>query len=76
MNWLRKIFKQEDICNETSLSQPKLPNAINLKEKFKTESSLQKENSWAKIRALIENAMKEGRWYVKIDSDIYIKTFL
>ena len=37
MNWLRKIFKQEDVCDETSLPQPKLSNAINLKEKFKTE---------------------------------------
>ena len=71
INWLKNIFKQEDVCDETSLPQPKLSNAINLKEKFETERSLQKENSWAKIRVLIENAMKEGKGYVRINSDIY-----
>ena len=71
INWLKNIFKQEDVCDETSLPQPKLPNAINLKERFKTERSLQKENSWAKIRMLIENAMKEGEGYVEINSDTY-----
>lgn len=71
MNWLRKIFKQGDVCDETSLSQPKLPNAINLKEEFETERSSQKENSWTKIRVLIENAMKEGKGYVEINSDTY-----
>lgn len=71
MNWLRKIFKPEDVCDETSLSQPKLPNAINLKEKFKTERSLRKEKTWAEIRMLIEDAMKEGKGYVEIHSGTY-----
>ena len=44
---------------------------INLKEEFKTERSLQKEISWAKIRVLIENAMKEGKGYVEINFDTY-----
>ena len=60
-----------DVCDETSLSQSKLPNATNLKEKFETERNSQKENSWAKIRVLIENAMKEGKGYVTINPDTY-----
>lgn len=67
MNWLRKIFKQEDVYDETS----KLPNAINLKEEFKAERNSQKENSWVKIHTLIEDAMKEGKGYVEIHSDTY-----
>ena len=49
----------------------KLDNAISLKEKFKAERNLQKEKSWAKICALIENSMKEGKGYVNISSDTY-----
>lgn len=71
MNWLRKIFKQEDVCDETSLMHSKLPNAITLQEKFKAERNSQKENSWVRIRTLIEDAMKEGKGYVEINSNTY-----
>ena len=74
MNWLKNIFKLEAIRDDISSTLaefPKLPNATALKEKFEAERNAQKENSWAKIRVLIENAMKEGKGYVKINSDTY-----
>lgn len=69
MNWLRNIFKLEAIRNDISSALaefPKLPNATALKEKFDAERNAQKENSWAKISASIENAMSRGKRYVFI----------
>lgn len=74
MGWLKNIFKLEAIRDDISSTLaefPKLPNATALKEKFEAERNAQKENSWTKIRALIENAMKEGKGYVEINSDTY-----
>lgn len=74
MNWLRKIFKLETICNDISSTLaefPKLPNATALKEKFEAERNTQKENSWAKISESIENAMSSGKGYVLIAAHVY-----
>ena len=74
MNWLRKIFKLETICNDISSTLaefPKLSNSTALKEKFEAERNAQKENAWACIGESIESAMSKGKGYVFITADVY-----
>ena len=68
MSWLSKLISRGG-QEQTSIS--KLPDANNLKVRFRQENLQRKESAWGKIRTSIKDAMSRGKGYVSIDSDVY-----